>query len=154
MCDCSPLKDLKNEQPEDLRRISWSHMNSYKGGLEPTSGEIITLFYLLLFVFVCFDTRCHSPSLIVIFCYSLSFVITRCQSLSFIFTCCTTRCHSLHHSLSLVVIRCTNRCHALYLDVPLVCLFINDQLVYKVTDEWYIEWQKMITIDNEWHRVV
>ena len=64
----------------------------------------ITLFYLLSFVFIRFDTSCHSPSLIIIFCYSLLFVVTRCQSLSFVVTCCTTRCH-------------------LSLDVTLVCLF-------------------------------
>ena len=114
----------------------------------------ITLFYLLSFAFICFITRCHSMSLIIIFCYSLLFVVTRCHLLSFVLTCCTTRCHSLSlfvllaathyhslyhslsfvviccttrcHLLSLVVIRCTTRCHALSLYVQLACLFIRD----------------------------
>ena len=51
----------------------------------------LTLFYLLLFVFIRFITRCYSLSLIVIFCYSLSFVVIRS--------------HLLNHSLSLVVAR-------------------------------------------------
>ena len=96
----------------------------------------VTLFYLLSFIFICFITRCHSLSLIVIFCYSLSFAVTRCHSLSFVVTFCTThchslslfillvatRCHSLYHSLSFVV----TRCYALSLDVSLACLFIKD----------------------------
>ena len=52
----------------------------------------ITQFYLLSFVFIRVITRCHSLSLIIIFCYSLSFVVTR-----------TTRCGSLYHSMSFVV---------------------------------------------------
>ena len=63
----------------------------------------------------------HSLSLIVIRCHSLSFVVTRCHSLSLVII----RCHSLYHSLSLVVICC----HSLSLDVPLLCLFINDQII-------------------------
>ena len=27
-------------------------------------------------------------------------------------------------------------------------------IIYKKTDEWYIEWHRMTTSDNEWHRVV
>ena len=68
----------------------------------------ITLFYLLSFVFIRFMTRCHSLSLIVIFCYSMSFLVT----------CFTTRCHSLYHPLSFVVpldtTLCTTPCHLLY----------------------------------------
>ena len=71
----------------------------------------ITLFYLLSFVFICFMTRCHSLSLIVIFSYSLLFVVICChllyQSLwpivSFVVICCITRYHSLYHYLSFVV---------------------------------------------------
>ena len=118
----------------------------------------ITLFYLLPFVSIRFITRCHSLSLIVIFCYSLSSVATRCHSLLLVFirfhslSLVVTRCHSLYHSLSLVVIRCTTRCHSLSfvvtrctirfhslsLDVSLVCLFIKDYeasrivLIYQV----------------------
>ena len=75
----------------------------------------IILFYFLSFVSIRFNTRCHSPSLIVIFCYSLSLVVTRC------------------HLFSLVVIRCTTRCHSLSPDVPLVCLFIIDLLDLSVS---------------------
>ena len=70
----------------------------------------ITLFYLLSFVFIRFITRCHSLSLIVIFCYSLSFVVS----------CCTTRCHSLNHSLPFVVPLDVTLCHSLSFVVPLV----------------------------------
>ena len=81
----------------------------------------ITLFYLLSFVFICFITRCHSLSLIVIFCYSLSFVFIRFLLLynllslveSLVAIRCTTRCHSL----SLIAIRCTTCCHSLSLVV-------------------------------------
>ena len=31
---------------------------------------------------------------------------------------------------------------------------INLRIVYKKTDEWYIEWQRVTTNDNEWQRVV
>ena len=75
-----------------------------------------TLFYLLPFVFICFITRCHSLSLIVIFCCSLPFLVTRCHSLyhllSLVLICCFLNCC---HSLSLVVIRCTTRCYSLSL---------------------------------------
>ena len=64
----------------------------------------ITLFYLHSFVFIRFNTRCHSPSLIVIFSDLL--VVIRCQSLSFVVTCCITRCTIHCHSLSFVVTRC------------------------------------------------
>ena len=80
----------------------------------------VTLFYLLLFVFIRFIIRCHSLLLIVISYYSLSFVVIRCHLLY----------HSLYHSLSFVapldVIRCyllsfvslvPIRCHSLSFDV-------------------------------------
>ena len=72
----------------------------------------ITPFYLLLFVFIRFITRCHSLSLIAIFGYSLSFVVTHCHSLSLVFIHC--------HLLSLVVIRIQLVVHSLSLAVPLV----------------------------------
>ena len=31
---------------------------------------------------------------------------------------------------------------------------INSKIVYKKTDKWYIEWQRVTTNDNEWQRVV
>ena len=67
----------------------------------------ITLFYLLLFVFICFITHCHSLSLIVIFCHPLSFAVIRCLLLY----------HLLSLAKSLVVIRCTASCHLLSLVV-------------------------------------
>ena len=109
--------------------------------------------------------RCHSWSLFVARCHSLSLVVIHC--------------HSLYHSLC----RCTNRvtrCHSL----PLVFLYINDRyfhlwlsvkrnlfnfikkhllmylstVVYKKTDEWYIEWQRVAqrvtTNDSEWQRMI
>ena len=96
--------------------------------------NLISLFYLLPFVFICCTTRCHSLPLIVICCQSLSFVVP------FAVTRCTTRCHSLQHSLSLVtpliVICChslhhswsffVTRCHSLPLDGSFVCLCINN----------------------------
>ena len=34
-------------------------------------------------------------------------------------------------------------------------LLLNTKtIVYKKTDEWYIEWQRVTTKDNEWQRVV
>ena len=67
----------------------------------------ITLF-CFSFVFICFITRFHSLSLIVIFYYSLSFVVTFCHSLSLV--------------VPLVVTRCTTRCHSLSFVVPLVAI--------------------------------
>ena len=32
------------------------------------------------------------------------------------------------------------------------CFF--GKIVYKMSDEWYIEWQRVITSDNEWQRLV
>ena len=94
---------------------------------------IITVFYLLSFVFICFINRGHALSLIVIFYYALSlvsFIVTRCHSLSFVVPLvvirCTTRQHSLYHALSFVVTRCTTRSQPLSLVGPLACLFIND----------------------------
>ena len=73
----------------------------------------VTVFYLLSLLFICFITRCHSLSLIVIFCNSLSLVVIRCHllyhSLSLVVPIAVTCCHSLYHSLSFVVTRCTTR---------------------------------------------
>ena len=96
-----------------------------------------TLFYLFSFEFIRFITRCHSLSLIAIFCYSLSFVVicctNRCHTLSPVVSLVVIRCITRCHSLSLVVIRCTTRFHSLSLVatrchsmLPLVCLFTND----------------------------
>ena len=118
----------------------------------------IFLFYTLSFVFIRYSTRCHSLSLIIIFCFlvvirchSLSFIVTSCHSLSFVVTLCTThyyslsfvvplvaiRCHPLYHSLSIAVTRCTTRCQLLSLVAPFVCLSIrdlNDALTYNHKD--------------------
>ena len=53
-----------------------------------------TWFHPFLFVFICFTTRCHSLSLVVIF---LSLVVIHC--------------HLLYYSLLLVVIRCATLFH-------------------------------------------
>ena len=82
----------------------------------------ITLFYLLSFVFICFITRCHSLSLIVIFCYSLSLTVPLV----------VTHCHSLYHSLSLVVSPDVIRCHSLSFVAPLVFIHCHS-LSFDVT---------------------
>ena len=100
---------------------------AFQDGLLFLLNNKIIIFYLLSFVFIRFITRCHSPSLIVIFCYSLSLtvplVVTRCHSLyhsfSFVATLAFIHCHSLSfvaplvfihcHSLSFDVTRCTTR---------------------------------------------
>ena len=33
-------------------------------------------------------------------------------------------------------------------------IYFSDKIVYKKTDEWYIEWQRVTTNDDEWQRVV
>ena len=81
-----------------------------------------TLFYLLSFVFICFITRCHSLSLIVIFCYSLSLTVPLV----------VTHCHSLYHSLSLVVSPDVIRCHSLSFVAPLVFIHCHS-LSFDVT---------------------
>ena len=66
----------------------------------------ITIFYLVLFVFIRFITHCHSLSLIALFGYSLSFVVTHYHSLPLVVPLVVTRlplfvtrCHLLYHSL-------------------------------------------------------
>ena len=75
--------------------------------------------------YICFITRCHSLSLIIIFCYLLSFVVTGFHSLPLF----VIRSHSVYHSLSLVV--------------PLVCLFINGHvLTYSWLGYAYLNWEE------------
>ena len=114
-------KHLRTAASDSSYRLhkNWIKLFRNQNGLLFLLKHKMTLFYLLSFVFIRFNTRCHLPSLIAIFCYSLSFVVTRRHSLSFFVTYCTTRCHSLYHSLSLVVICCTTRCHSLLLVVIL-----------------------------------
>ena len=91
-------------------------------------------------------TRCHLLSFVVTRCHR-SFVVplvaNGCISLSLVVPLVLNCYHLLYHSLSLVlalvVIRChllsfvatscTSLCHSLSLDVPLVCHFINDQIL-------------------------
>ena len=65
-------------------------------------------------------------------CNPLSFIVTRCHSLSLVLSLVIIRCHSL----SFFVTHCTTRCHSLSLDVSLVCLFINDFLMYKKSNSF------------------
>ena len=101
----------------------------------------ITLFYLLSFVFINFNTRCHSASLIVKFCYPLSFVDTCFHSLSLPVPLVVTCCHSFYHSLSLVVIRYATRCHSLSCVVNRCTTRLSlyklshETIFYKKTDE-------------------
>ena len=94
---------------------------AFQIGLLSLLKHKITLFYLLSFAFLRFITRCHSLSLIVIFCYLLLFVVIRCHllyhSLSLVVTCCITPCHSLYHSMSFFVSRCHSLYHSLSFDV-------------------------------------
>ena len=85
----------------------------------------IVLFYLHLFVFICFITRCHSLSLIVIFCNSFSFVFTRCHALLLDVPLVVTRCHSLYHLLSFVVIHCHLFYHSLSLVVTRLSFYFQ-----------------------------
>ena len=86
----------------------------------------ITPFYFLSFIFIRFNTRRHSPSLIVIFvtcCHSLSLVFNHCHSMSLAPPLAVTRCHFLNQSWSIVV----TRCHSLYHSLSVVVtLFTND----------------------------
>ena len=75
----------------------------------------ITLFYLLSFAFIRSISRCHSLSLIVIFCYSLPFVVT----------CCTTHCHSLYYSLSFVVLLDVILCQSMPFVVPFILIRLS-----------------------------
>ena len=105
----------------------------------------ITLFYLLSFVFIHFNTRCHSASLIVKFCFPLSFVDTCFHSLSLavplvVITCC----HLLSFVMPLVVIRC----RLLPLDVPLVCLCINYLMKRSFIKRQTRDWEKLKIGDN------
>ena len=54
-----------------------------------------------------------------------SSLILQNEELAEMATRCTIRCHSL----SFGVTRCITRCQSLSLDVPLVCLFINNQIL-------------------------
>ena len=109
----------------------------------------VTLFYSVLFVFICFITRSHSSSVFVTRCHLLSLVVTSCHSLSLVVPLVITRCHSLYHSLSFVVTRCTTRCHSLSLDVPLACLFTNDLLqlhLLKNRFSFLVKWRMVASI--------
>ena len=111
----------------------------------------ITLFYLLSFVFINFNTRCHSASLIVKFCYPLSFVDTCFHSLSLPVPLVVTCCHSFYHSLSLVVIRYATRCHLLSCVVNRCTSRLS---LYKLSHETIFykkktrDWEKLKIGDN------
>ena len=104
---------------------NWIKLFRNQNGLLFLLKHKMTLFYLLSFVFIRFNTRCHLPSLIAIFvtrCHLLSLVVTRCHSLSLtvplVVTRCTTRCHLLSFVVLLVVICC----YLLSFFVPLVAI--------------------------------
>ena len=95
---------------------------AFQVGLLFLLNNKIIIFYFLSFVFIRFITRCHSLSLIVIFCYSLSLTVPLV----------VTRCHSLYHSFSFVAPLVFIHCHSLSFLAPLVFIHCHS-LSFDVT---------------------
>ena len=101
-------------------------------------------FILLSFVLVTFNTRCSSPSCIVIFCYSLSIVII----------CCRLLYHSLLLVVPLVVIRCTTCFHSLSFVVPLIAPFVVSLVIKSFEMALNLEHRTEITKTKKENRTI